>query len=300
MTFTATGSLRCSAWARTQALDPGGTAGSYSGYLVADIPLPWPRDVSEVPEVAGLADLLEGSGLRVQATVPDGDRRCVTLYERDAGEWTGELTARTVGIKTDLSSAVRELLGGGGGVLRGTDLLVCGHGRRDVCCGSSGTDLAVELGRNGLPGGSRLHRTSHTGGHRFAPTFIVLPEATLWAFADADLVDRVLSRRGDAADVADRYRGCSGLHGARVQVLEREVLREVGWDLLDWVRHGEEPDGDTARLHAVDGDGRRRAWEAEVTPGRIMPVPDCGRPIEESRKTETEWEVHGFRPVEPG
>jgi len=300
VTFTATGSLRCSVWARSQDLDPAGTAGSYSGYLTVDIPLPWPRDVSEVPEVAELTGLLSGSGLRVQATVPAGQRRSVTWYERRAGAWTGELTARTVDIDTDLSSAVRELLEGGGEALHGKDVLVCGHGRRDVCCGSSGTDLAVELGRGELPGGARLHRTSHTGGHRFAPTFIVLPEATLWAFADADLVTRVLSRRGDAADVADRYRGCSGLHGARVQVLEREVLREVGWDLLGWAREGEESDSGSVRLHAVDGSGRQWAWEAEVTPGRIMPVPDCGRPIEEARKTETEWEVHGFRPVESG
>ena len=300
MTFTATGSLRCSLWARTQDLDPAGSAGSYSGYLTADIPLPWPRDVSETPEIAALADVLSGSGLRMQATVPTGHRRSATLYELQAGRWTGSLTARTIEIDTDLSSAVQQLLAGGGAALPGKDLLVCSHGRRDVCCGSSGTDLAVELARKELPGGARLHRTSHTGGHRFAPTFIVLPEATLWAFADAELVDRVLSRRGDAADVADRYRGCSGLRGARAQVLEREVLREVGWDLLDWPRDGEESDGGTVRLHAVDGAGRHRAWEAEVTPGRVMPVPDCGRPIEEARKTETEWEVHGFRPVERG
>ena len=96
MTFTATGSLRCSVWARSQDLDPAGTAGSYSGYLVVDVPLPWPRDVSEVPEIAALEDLLSGSGLRVQATVPAGPRRSVTLYERNAGGWTGELTGRTV------------------------------------------------------------------------------------------------------------------------------------------------------------------------------------------------------------
>ena len=300
MTFTATGSLRCSVWARAQDLDPAGTAGSYSGYLVVDVPLPWPRDVSEVPEVAALDDLLSGSGLRVQATVPAGHRRSVTLYDRNTREWTGELTARTLEINTDLSSAAHTLLAGGGEARSGKDVLVCGHGRRDVCCGSSGTDLAVELGHGDVLGGARLHRTSHTGGHRFAPTFIVLPEATLWAFADSDLVARVLSRRGDAADVADRYRGCSGLHGARVQVLEREVLREVGWDLLDWVRHGEESDNGAVRLHALDGNGRQRMWEAEVTPGRIMPVPDCGRPIEEAHKTETEWEVHGFRSAGPG
>ena len=300
MTFTATGSLRCSLWARTQELDPAGTAGSYSGYLLVDITLPWPRDVSEVPEVAELSGLLSGSGLRVQATVPSGRQRCVALYRSDAGGWTGTLTGSSLTVETDLASSVEELLAGGGEARSGRDLLVCGHGRRDVCCGSSGTDLAMELARRNLPTDVRLHRTSHTGGHRFAPTFVLLPEATLWAFADVGLVERVLGRRGDAADVADRYRGCSALPSARVQALEREVLREVGWDLLGWRRDGQELDAGVVRLEAIDGADRPRAWQATVTPGRTLPVPDCGRPIEEARKSETEWNVDGFRAVAAG
>lgn len=295
MTSTATGSLRCSLWARTQDLDPAGTAGSYAGYLLVDTPLPWPKDVSEIPEIAALADLLSGSGLRVQAMVPSSGRRNVVLYQREGGTWTGALTGRSMSIESDLASSVRDLLAGKGEAGHGRDLLVCGHGRRDVCCGSAGTDLALELAKGGIPDGVRLHRTSHTGGHRFAPTFIVLPEATLWAFADADLVDRVLVRRGDAADVADRYRGCSALTGPRVQALEREVLRDAGWDLLGWAREGQELGSDVVRLSAVTGDGRHMAWEAEVVPGRTLPVPDCGRPIEEARKSETEWDVRGFR-----
>lgn len=259
-----------------------------------DLPLPWPRDVSEIPEVAGLKDVLNGSGLRVQAMVPSGPGRRAVLYRGHAGSLTG----RSVDVDSDVRSAVADLLEGDGHPLDGRDLLVCGHGRRDVCCGSAGTALALELARGSLPGDVTLHRTSHTGGHRFAPTFIVLPEATLWAFADVDLVHRVLGRRGDAADVADRYRGCSGLQGSRVQALEREVLREVGWDLLDWHRSGQESDGDTVRFVAVDGNGRSFSWEAEVTPGRTVPVPDCGRPIEEARKSETEWRVEGLRTVE--
>jgi hypothetical protein len=33
---------RCSAFARAEGLDPAGTAGSYRGYVVLDVPLPWP------------------------------------------------------------------------------------------------------------------------------------------------------------------------------------------------------------------------------------------------------------------
>ena len=294
MSAVATGSLRCSLWARTQGLDPAGTAGSYAGYLLLDLRLPWPRDVSEIPEVAALGGLLGGTGLRVQATVPSGTSRNAVLYTRtERGHWTGSLSGRAAPIEGDLAATVERLLAGGGEPVGGRDLLVCGHGRRDVCCGSSGTDLAMELARGALPPDVRLHRTSHTGGHRFAPTFLVLPESTLWAFADVDLVERVLERRGDAADVADRYRGCSALAGARLQTLEREVLRDVGWDLLSLERSGRELDGSRVRLEAVAPSGQI-VWEAEVEPGRTLPVPDCGRPLEEARKTETEWEVSGL------
>ena len=301
MTTTATGSLRCSLWARTQELDPAGTAGSYSGYLLVDLSLPWPRDVAEVDEIGGITGLLAGTGLRVQAMVPSGALREAVLYRRPTDRSrAGTLTGRSIDVDGDLASSVRELLAGGGDVRGGRELLVCGHGRRDVCCGSSGTDLAMELARGVLPEDVRLHRTSHTGGHRFAPTFIVLPESTLWAFADVDLVRRVLDHSGDAADVADRYRGCSALPGPRLQALEREVLREVGWDLLGWERSGEELDAGSVRLEAVDGEGRRLAWEAEVTPGRTLPVPDCGHPIEDARKSETEWKVRGLTSVATG
>lgn len=295
MSAVATGSLRCSLWARTQGLDPAGTAGSYAGYLLLDLPLPWPRDVSEIPEVAALAGLLGGTGLRIQATIPpSGASRTAVLYTLPSPHrWTGSLSGSAAPIEGDLTATVERLLAGGGEPVGGRDLLVCGHGRRDVCCGSSGTDLAMELARGALPPGVRLHRTSHTGGHRFAPTFLVLPESTLWAFADVDLVERVLERRGDAAEVADRYRGCSAMDGPRVQTLEREVLRDVGWDLLSWERSGRELDGSRVRLEAVAPSGRI-AWEAEVESGRTLPVPDCGRPLEEARKTETEWEVSGL------
>ncbi len=57
----------------------------------------------------------------------------------------------------------------------------------------------------------RLWRTSHTGGHRFAPTALVLPSATLWAWADVDLLDRVVGAHGPLSEVVGRYRGCATL-----------------------------------------------------------------------------------------
>ena len=305
MTVAAVGSLRCSSWARTVGLDPGGTAGTYDGFLVIDLPLPWPRDVGEIPEVAELAGALAGSALRVQASVPstdDGSRRA-EIYLREEGDRFRGFGGRGVEVaEGSLASAVEALLAGEGSPVVGRKLLVCTHGRRDVCCGSLGSDLYGLLAASPLPGDVHLARTSHTGGHRFAPTFILLPEGTAWAFADPGLVETVLTRRGgqeEAAEAADHYRGCAGLGGPRVQVLEREVLRRVGWGLLSSSRSGYETENGLVRLEVevAAGGGTVEVWEASVVPGRTLPVPDCGRPLEEAKKSETEWEVRDLRRV---
>ena len=181
---------------------------------------------------------------------------------------------------------------GGGGTAPHGDLLVCAHGRRDVCCGSSGTVLAVGLMAD--PGvaaaGYVVGRTSHTGGHRFAPTAIVLPEGTMWAFLDAELTARVVRRHGPVSDLLDHYRGSTAIGSPEVQAVERVAFAEVGWDWPDWRRTGEDLGDGRARVTGVAPDGTRRTWEAVVTTaGR--PVPDCGRPIEEARKTQAEPHV---------
>lgn len=51
-------------------------------------------------------------------------------------------------------------------------LLVCSNSRRDVCCAVRGRPVAVESSRQRL---GKVWECSHTGGHRFAPTGILLP-----------------------------------------------------------------------------------------------------------------------------
>lgn len=302
MTTTTKPALRCSAWARSAALSPAGTAGSYRGFLLIEVPLPWPRDVGQVPEVAGLADLLSGRGLRVQAVVPGQSPARVILHHNPDPEAFDGFQRTEVPVGGDLRTAVAALLDGSqsSSADNRRDLLICTHGRRDVCCGSLGTELfsTVDDGPD-LPANTQAWRTSHTGGHRFAPTFFVLPEGTGWAFAEAELIGQVLERRGDPSAAADHYRGCAGLGPAPVQALEREVLRRVGWELLSRRRHGAVVGDDGRTQLVVDGadSSTPQTWEAVVGPGRTLPVPDCGRPLAEATKSETEWLVAGLRQV---
>ena len=61
-------------------------------------------------------------------------------------------------------------------------LLVCTNGRRDVCCAIRGRPVALEAAAR-APG--RVWESSHTGGHRFAPTGVLLPHGAALARLDA-------------------------------------------------------------------------------------------------------------------
>ena len=68
-------------------------------------------------------------------------------------------------------------------------LLVCTNGRRDVCCAVRGRPVALDSGA-AHPG--RVWEASHTGGHRFAPTGILLPHGATLARLDAELAGAVV------------------------------------------------------------------------------------------------------------
>ena len=304
--------VRCAEWARDAALSPVGTIGTPAGYLLVEIPLPWPRDAGETAEGAAVGPLLRPHRYRLQAIAPANpavrpqDRRVILhakppgadgfagyrRFEAAAGESLTDTVAALIaaaGSGTAASDARPEF------AAPGTDLLLCTHGTRDSCCGRLGASLAVRLAEPGVLPGVNLWRTSHTGGHRFAPTFIVLPQGTAWGFADLDVVTRVLRQDGDFAAVAGHYRGCTGLDGPQVQALEAEVLKQVGWRLLGLRRSGA-AEGPHTSLTWHDGD-QEISYEAEVRPGRSIPMPGCMTPASSAVKSETEWDVAAVRRV---
>ena len=281
---------RCAEWARQVGVDPVGTAGSVAGFLLVEWPLPWPRDASEVEGLGVVHEVLRGTGIRLQLVVPraDAPTRAVVLHRvpPDPDGWflRFERVARAVA-PGDVAACAADLVATGTGDTElATDVLLCGHGARDRCCGSLGTALAMHA----LAAGITVRRTSHTGGHRFAPTGLVLPEGTAWAFLDDDALHRVVHRVGPLDDLLPRYRGCAALRSPAVQAVERVAFADVGWTWLDHRRRGMELDGGIVRVEAMSPTGEPRAWEAEVERGRVLPVPACGRPPEEAPKSEAE------------
>jgi hypothetical protein len=296
--------LRCAPWTLAQGVDPIGSAPVYDHLLLVEWHLPWPSDIGEIPALAAAAADRRAT---VMAVVPHGDgaedglRRVV--HHRRVG------THRFAGI--DHRVAVDEIPGllerllddldgdhldwpTAVGPSDRTDVLVCGHGRRDPCCGRFGTLLHVEL-TAAVPE-ARVWRCSHTGGHRFAPTAISVDEGRAWAYADVDLLTGVLQRSVPVAALHGHDRGTSAL-GLWGQALERAVFEHLGWPWLDTELTAQTTevatDGRSARVSLAwrDPDGAEHHGEGEVVVTRDIPVLVCGEPPEAAKKSSLELAV---------
>jgi hypothetical protein len=116
------------------------------------------------------------------------------------------------------------------------DILICTHGSHDTCCARYGNPfyaqakaLVSELELSNV----RLWKSSHFGGHRFAPTAIDLPDGRYYGNLDRSSFQSILTRTGDIECLNKVYRGW-GILPTPIQVLERELMLRYGWDWFDY------------------------------------------------------------------
>jgi hypothetical protein len=241
----------CSRLSAERGLPPIGSAGCYDAILAFELPSPW------TPKLAGSAASDErldaaihsigkrAKNVRLLALEPAEDLRrsrgegsSRVLHFFRAGERFSEYARRDYDVPRAELAAVLEALAGTGQALSKShevepgvrDILVCTHGARDACCGKFGYGFYVEMrGLAALRGGdTRVWRTSHLGGHRFAPTLLDLPSGRIFGRlepGDAEAVldggDRLLAR------LTAIYRGrCSLPEPA--QIVERELWLRSG------------------------------------------------------------------------
>jgi hypothetical protein len=118
-------------------------------------------------------------------------------------------------------------------------LLVCTNARRDVCCATVGRPVAEALAADPAYAGSVLE-VSHLGGHRFAPTALLLPSGHAFGRLDAASAREVLdAAREGTLGAPERYRGRTAL-AQPAQVAElavREAAPVSALDDLDVLRH---------------------------------------------------------------
>lgn len=181
--------------------------------------------------------------------------------------------------------------GGFGDAYDGPPLaLVCTNGKRDRCCAVYGRPLAAELA---VSGGSDVWEITHLGGHRFAPTMLVLPYGYTYGRVDAHHAKDVLEAARTGRMVRDGCRGRSAWDrpGQAADLAVRELTGEDRAAALvaeptEAVAGGA---GWTVRVTHQDG----RAWEVAVAQAASEPPrpESCGAAL----GTPARMEVRAIR-----
>ncbi|MDA1189375.1 MAG: hypothetical protein O2854_06835 [Chloroflexi bacterium] len=287
----------CSQTTRSLGEDPVGSVPSWERCLGTELPGPWEADVTRSRHFpAVLNDALvgvekNGPATRLQCILPDSEysipsftrillfsrqNRLFSEHERleylvpdeEAGKFAAELLrSPTPPIEYRVQDeGVR-------------DVLVCTHGSRDACCATYGFPLYKALRERAEELGIRVWRTSHTGGHRFAPTLIDMPGGHYWAHLDINSLESVLGRKDDVATLRQHYRGWAGVSGAPAQAAEREVFLREGWKWLDYLKSAATTEADgryevSIEYASPDGSESGR-YEVLVEQAGVVPLPNC-------------------------
>lgn len=185
--------------------------------------------------------------------------------------------------------------------------LVCTNGRRDRCCALLGRPLAGELAASGA---GDIWEITHIGGHRFAPTLLVLPYGYAYGRLDATGVKAVLHAVRDDHVLTEGCRGRSAWDrpGQAADLAVRARTGERRAEALT-VRHIAAPpeaEADGAKGVAVSArwavtvahrDGRH--WRVTVTEradGPALPA-SCGALAASPARMEIDGIEEGTAPV---
>ncbi len=277
---------RCSVlWAEAD-LPAWGTAPRADFWVCLEAPGPWgPKAATSARALdhelgAQLEDLVAGLGgrlllLRQARRNTVGDDPLTVLVSGGFGDG-GWATRFEVGSPEEVLTWVRDWDSAGRPEPSGPEpdpiLLVCSHAHRDRCCAIEGRPLLAALEDDIEPG--LLWECSHLGGHRYAPTALLLPTGQVLgrltrseavaAYRDAGV--GLLWPGGSRRD-----RGRSHLEPGR-QAAEAWALERFGpvepTDLSSSV------DGD--RVHLRHGDHRATVRVTTVTTGGSAPL-SCGK-----------------------
>ncbi len=315
----------CTFTARQDGEDPVPSAARWDRCLAIEVETPWNKEITDSATfTSGVQDAVsryeERDGtVRIQGLMRDDEysmsshtRIIEASLVRDQGRFA---TAEYVVPLDAVGDAVERLLNGNGSDgsiddyrrdLDGVrDVLVCTHGSRDACCARFGYQVYRRLrDEYASPGSLRVWRTSHTGGHRFAPTLIDLPQGRYWAWVGDDSLDALIHREGPLSAMIDGYRGLAAMATAFEQVAEREAFRQEGWPWTGYavsskvVEYDEAEDTAEVRIEFASPNGDRSGTYA----ARVKRLPDIvteGCASAELGKTVAadQYEVENFGPM---
>lgn len=258
--------VRCGLLARADEPLPG-TAPVAAHWLLVQDHGPWGRDAladGALPRVVRthLAAQTARLDVRYQAIRrPDRRRRptrAVFLVNLVAG-WTARLDLLVEDlVDLDVAAVIADQPPVGAAAVTEPIVAVCTHGRRDACCAQWGRPLVTALA---VLGGDAVWETSHTGGHRFAPSVLAFPSGAVHGFVDG--VDDFWAAVGTGRLDLSTYRGNARWERPE-QAAEVAVRRRYGLvrpdDIAGVTRTPtDSADGDHATVHVT-----RRTTSADV------------------------------------
>ena len=286
----------CSQLARSHHVSPVGTATEAAHWLLIEDPSPW--EAHAVTAADWFTDV-QSSIAEWKDVVPD---LRVQLIRRGLTTWDAPDRIRCFAVRAGKRPVVRDWSLGGyaeiadlpvpsalrsssDGVSPGPFLFTCVNGRRDACCAKWGRPVA-QAATDTAP--DAAWQTSHLGGHRFAPTALVLPHGTHYGWLRPDDMSGLLAahRRGQLYDL-DRVRG--RVHQPRpVQAACLALRKRLGETALAAVRGTMVATGDTDWTVHARANGQTyvaHVWQEQ----REASVPhSCGS---EKPKPDVAWQV---------
>ena len=290
-----------------------GTAPHAVGWLVLEQPGPWGRTAwtsSRLDPALGarVEAACAGSSRPVRPVLvrrPDGstpaDRTLLLAHTVPSATWLVSAQVPPDGLATlpwedlaeaaaagDLEAARRALPGA-------TEvppvLLVCTNGKRDRCCAIDGRPVAMAADA-AHPG--RCWETTHLGGHRFAPTAVVLPAGTMHGRLDATAVGTLLGAADRGEVRLDGWRGRS-TWAPPAQAAEHAVRLATGEHAADALDAETDAGVEGGPVTVRHRDGR--TWTVDVhrsETGAVRPE-SCGK---EALPVVT-WTAEAPRPAAP-
>jgi hypothetical protein len=306
----------CSVVSKATREEPAGCGTPFVGYLGIEVAPPWKHDITEssrFPE--GLRKAVEraqDAGVIGKFTTlfPDpvysreGYVRALYLH-KPPGPFVAYEKREYAVPEGEIVPLVEALAEGLDGLScfqryeedtsRVRDILVCTHGSHDACCGKFGYPVYATL-RYGYAAASegqlRVWRTSHIGGHRFAPTLIDFPEGRYWGHLEPEAIEKLVLRKGPVSGLRQFYRGWAGLSGKFEQIAEREIFAREGWGWTRYLKSGktlkadQNEDRAEVRIEYATSGGNAGAYEATVEAnGTVMTLCNSGpEPLQEVKQ----------------
>ncbi len=243
----------CSDNSRTAGEDIIGCVANHQTYVLIECPTPWaseafqsrwvPENLRTLVEEAKRAKLPIKFLLIANHLSHKSDSTTLLIYQQQEG-LINALSKREYKLENIQQAAIvikKFLLGKNSenyelNTNSTRDILICTHGSHDKCCSRYGnpfhfhaTNAVADLNLDNV----RIWRSSHFGGHRFAPTCIDLPETRYYGNLNQDLFQSILTRTGDIKSLQKVYRGW-GILPSSIQVMERELMFRYGWDWFNY------------------------------------------------------------------